>query len=100
VFEHVEELLVGQYPKSVPTASIKQIVPHVEEELRTNEDFTLWQQRYSVTVDRVIKNPRTAAQLLESMSSLLRTTAPQDADPTAPPSHLPAGQIIRVDSDS
>lgn len=98
IMEHVEELLVGQYPST--SKSIKQIAPGVEEELYTNEEVSLYRQTFHVQIDRVINPYRNVTQLLESVSALLRTSGAQDADPTAPPSHLPAGQIIKVESDS
>lgn len=99
VQEHVEELLVGQYPGAVK--AIKQVVPHAEELVISVADCTIWQQRYTVTIDRNIKANRNVTQLLESFRSFVRTTAAVDADPGALPSGnptIPAGQAIGFDT--
>lgn len=81
MMEHAEELLIGQYPGSVP--SIKQIEFVDEDELRTEGDFTLWVQRYSVVVDRIIKPNRTVIQLLVDMRTKVRASNASVANLTA-----------------
>ncbi len=79
MMEHGEELLIGQRAGS--TTSIKQIVPVAEEEIRTEDLFTLWVQRYAVTVDRVINPLRGVTELLVGMRSkayVAGQTAPSD----------------------
>jgi hypothetical protein len=82
MMEHAQELLVGQ--RCGASATIKQIVPTREEELRTENEFTLWAQRYDVTIARKINPNRGLTQLLEEIRTSVRTTDPAQ-DPPAPP---------------
>jgi hypothetical protein len=82
MMEHAEELLIGQV--AAVSNTIKQIRPHREEELRTEDGVTLWAQRYSVLVARTINPHRNVSTLLTEMRSAIRTS---DAvtDVPAPP---------------
>lgn len=93
--EHAEELLIGQRLGAAATTNpigeinraakaIKRIVPTREEELVTESGWTLWQQRYSVQVDRVIDPHRGVTQLLEEIRSFVRTTDPSQEPPANP----------------
>lgn len=95
IMEHVEELLVGQRVGATAvtspvnevnraTPSIKQIQFGREEELRTEVAFTLWLQRYSVTVTRSIDKYRNVSQLLEEIRTKVRTSDDASADPADP----------------
>lgn len=87
MLEHVEELLVGQRPGTTPT--IKNIVFRGEEEVRTEADFSLWLQRYTVAVDRAINPNRGITEMLTEFRTAVRTSdMPDDpGDPTVAEAH-------------
>lgn len=72
MLEHARELLVGQ--RCGASATIKQIVPTREEELVTENGFTLWAQRYSVTVSSTINPNRGVTQILDEIRANVRTS--------------------------
>lgn len=72
--EHAEELLIGQYANGANSPTIKQIVPTREEELRTENAFTLWAQRYQVTVARSINPLRGLTQILDELRTSVRVS--------------------------
>lgn len=82
IMEQIEELLVGQYPGT--NSTVKQVVPYLEEELRTEPNETLWAQHYSVVVDRVINPYRTLTQLLTDFRTKVRTSDPEMVSPNDP----------------
>lgn len=95
MMEHAEELLIGQRLGATAvtnpvgevnraTASIKQIVFGREEELRTEHGFTLWVQRYQVTVTRSINKLRDVSQLITELNTKTRTSD-AEMDPPADP---------------
>lgn len=87
MMEHVEELLVGQFAGSTPT--IKNVVFRGEEEIRTEADFSLWQQRYTVGVDRVVNAHRGITEMLEQFRTAVRTSdmPDDDGEPTVAEAH-------------
>lgn len=82
MMEHAQQLLIGQRAGS--SATIKQIVPLREEELRTENGFTLWAQRYSVTVSRTIDPYRGVTQILDEIRTKVRTSDVINEPPAAP----------------
>jgi hypothetical protein len=72
MMEHVEELLIGQ--RCGASATIKQIVPTREEELRSEHGFSLWAQRYELTVTRTINPNRGISQLITEFRTNVRTS--------------------------
>lgn len=85
IMEHTAQLLIGQ--RAVLGATVKQIVPTREEELRTENAFSLWVQRYAVTVTRNINANRGLTQLLEE----IRTNVRADGWPTTAIAAAPIG---------
>ena len=84
MMEHARQLLVGQRAGAGSNATIKQVVPVREEEIRTEAAFTLWAQRYSVTVAVTIDPHRGLTQLLEEFRSKVRTSDAVMDPPAAP----------------
>lgn len=70
MMDHVRELLVGARAGSVP--AIKQIRPRSADELRTEDSFTLWVQRYEVTLDVQINRNRGISQLIHEFRTNVR----------------------------
>lgn len=72
MMEHVEELLIGQ--RCGASATIKQIRPTREEELRSENGYSLWAQRYEVQVERTINPNRGISQLITEFRANVRTS--------------------------
>lgn len=82
ILEHVEELLIGQ--RAGASATIKQIRYTREDELRTEGGYTLWVQRYTVTVGRTINPNRGISEILRELRATVRTSDDSMAAPAAP----------------
>lgn len=92
VMEHTMELLIGQ--RCGASASIKQIRPSREEELRTENGFSLWAQRFDITVTRNINKNRTITQLITEFRSNVRTSdAPTTVISASPVGATEAGTV-------
>ncbi len=107
MLEHAEELVLGQRvgatlatnpigEKSRSTPSIKQVVFLREEELRTDKTLTLWAQRFSVRVDRVIDPHRGVTQMLEEIRTVLRTTDEAVEDIVAADQEIPGDAVLEL----
>lgn len=82
MFEHVEELLVGQ--RCGNTATIKQIHLTREQEVRTRNGYSLWLQSYALTLDRQINEYRTVTQMLTDLRTTIRVSDSGLTDPNDP----------------
>jgi hypothetical protein len=78
MLEHVEELLLGQ---SIPVAGTTELRPVSEDEVQTFEDVTIWEQVYTLNVERQI-NPHRAATVVATEIEGHHT--PHDIEETAP----------------
>lgn len=99
MLEHAEELLVGQYVGTNKT--IKQIALRREEELRTENGFTLWVQRYAVEITRTINPHRGLTQMLEELRTVIRPSEVASdipANPAAPGDRVIELQNTTVDT--
>jgi hypothetical protein len=81
IMERTEELIVGQRAGS--TAVVKRIVPTREEELRTIAEFSLFAQRYTVTLSRIINQHRGVTDVMTEFRTKFRTSD-MDPDPAPP----------------
>lgn len=84
ILDHAKELLIGQRCGGAGT-DIKQVRPHLERQIINEQQITIWEQVYKVSVMVQISEFRTASQLLESLR--FRTAI------LASEVHLPATKI-------
>ncbi len=92
MLEHVEQLLQGHTPRDADgseIATLGEMRATDEDELDTFADITVWEQRYEIAVERVIKPARAVTQLLLSIQGLHRedgtAALPTDAAPGITP---------------
>jgi hypothetical protein len=71
--EQVMQLLVGQ--RCGVAATVKQVRPRSEDELRTEDAFTLWAQRYDLEVTRKINANRGVSQTITEFRSNVRQSS-------------------------
>lgn len=79
MLEHVEELLLGQ---SIGVAGTSELRPVDEEEVETAENGSIWQQTYSIRVERQI-NPSRGNTLITSIEAKTTPEGIADSDPNS-----------------
>lgn len=67
LLEHIEELVLGQ---SLPIQGIAELRGHAEKELYTFAEYTVWTQRYTAKVERVINRDRAVAGIVTTVAVL------------------------------
>ncbi len=80
VLEHIEELLLGQ---ELNIKSVSELRPVSEDELATFGDLSIWEQRYTLAVERVMNPERDNGEALTAIEGKNNFTADEgdDANP-------------------
>ncbi len=80
ILEHLEELLIGQEPNIKTVCEIR---PKYEDEFATFADLTIWEQRYTLSVERQVNPDRDNDEVLTDIEGLNNFT--EDDDEAANP---------------
>jgi hypothetical protein len=95
--EHVEECVLGQ---ALGIAGVKELRQTEEDEVATFAEFTVWFQRYTVEVERVIDPNRDETILVTSIEGRHRESGTSDVPDDSAPQITPITTIANLDPET
>lgn len=97
MLEHVEECLLGQ---QLGIAGTKEMRPTDEDEVATFAEFTVWEQRYELDVERVIDPNRDETILVTSIEGRHREQGTADVADDDVPEYTPIVTVANLDPET